>query len=113
SLSDLSCILCLPEPMRHGTPLGRARTRYLLLPQRRPPRCAPNSLELLGLYPFYTRKRLSPLWLAAESQSQELAKIVAPVGSIIPQNVAIVEDLNLPNRKLIVSDFQVADEVAP
>lgn len=62
---------------------------------------------------FNAGEGFRPLRLAAEPQPQKQPVVVTPMRPIIPQHVAVVEDLDLPNGVLVIADFDVPDKFAP
>jgi hypothetical protein len=73
----------------------------------------PDFLELGGGYLFRTRKENDPLGFAAEFEPHQHGKGIAPMHPIVPQDVAVVEDLNLSCSELVVGHINVADELTP
>lgn len=90
------------QPMWRSAPSFCQRRCQLLFSERNLLRCAPDAIEVFLSDQLGFRKEHPPFWLAAEFQTEELTKLVAPMGSIVTQRVSIIENLDLANDILVV-----------
>src|SRR5947199_367381 len=59
------------------------------------------------------REELFPFWFAAEPYWEQHCEVVAPVGPVIVQDVAIIKHFHLAICILVIGDFNIADKTTP